>query len=93
MDQGKEESGTVQVYAGATRVAALGGGPTGGLLNLFNMKGKAVVVTGAASDTDGGLLSLRNSSGQQTVRAAAEPSGEVGTYSSDGMRKRILIAP
>ena len=93
MDQGKEESGTVQIYAGATRVAALGGGPTGGLLNLFNMKGKAVVVTGAASDADGGLFSLRNNSGQQTVRAVADPSGEVASYSSDGTRKRVLMAP
>ncbi|MCE9620461.1 MAG: hypothetical protein K8R92_11230 [Planctomycetes bacterium] len=93
MDQGKDESGTVQIYAGATRVAALGGGSTGGLLNLFNMKGKAVVVAGAASDADGGLISLRNASGQQTIRAAAEPSGEVASYSSDGTRKRVLSAP
>ena len=93
MDQGKEESGTVQIYAGATRVAALGGSSTGGLLNLFNMKGKAVVVAGAASDADGGLFSLRNGSGQQTVRAAAEPNGEVATYSSDRNRKRVLMAP
>jgi len=83
----------VQIYAGATRVAALGGSSTGGLLNLFNMKGKAVVVAGAASDADGGLFSLRNGSGQQTVRAAAEPNGEVATYSSDRNRKRVLMAP
>jgi hypothetical protein len=57
------------------------------------MKGKAVVVTGAASDADGGLFSLRNNSGQQTVRAVAEPNGEVASYSSDGTRKRVLMAP
>ena len=93
MDQGKEESGTVQIFAGATRMAALSGGPTGGLLNLFNMKGKAVVVAGVAVDADGGLLSLRNSDGQQTVRAAAQPNGEVASYSNDGTRKRILSSP
>ncbi len=93
MDQGKEESGTVQIYAGATRVAALGGGTTGGLLNLFNMKGKAVVVAGAASDAEGGLFSLRNNSGQQTVRAVADPNGEVASYSNDGTSKRVLMAP
>ena len=57
------------------------------------MKGKAVVVTGAASDADGGLFSLRNNNGQQTVRAVAEPNGEVASYSSDGTRKRVLMAP
>lgn len=57
------------------------------------MKGKAVVVAGVAVDADGGLLSLRNSDGQQTVRAAAQPNGEVASYSNDGTRKRILSSP
>jgi len=93
MDQGKEESGTVQVFAGPNRMAAVGGSATGGLLNLFNMKGKAVVVAGSASDGTGGLVSIRTGDGAQVVRASAEPTPEVAVYSPDGEKKRVISAP
>ena len=93
MDQGKDESGTVQVFAGANRMAALGGSKTGGLLNLFNMKGKAVFVAGSASDGTGGILSVRSGDGTQVVRASAEPAPEVAVYSNDGQQKRVISAP
>jgi hypothetical protein len=93
MDQGKDESGTVQVYAGPNRVAALGGSATGGLLNLFNLKGKAVFVAGSAADGTGGLMSIRNGDGSQVVRASAEPAPEMAVYSTDGQQKRVISAP
>jgi hypothetical protein len=93
MDQGKEESGTVQVYAGPNRVAALGGSATGGLLNLFNLKGKAVFVAGSAADGTGGLFSIRTGEGTQVVRASAEPEPEIAVYSDDGKQKRVISAP
>jgi hypothetical protein len=93
MDQGKDESGTVQVYAGPNRVAALGGSTSGGLLNLFNLKGKAVFVAGSAADGTGGLLSIRNGEGNQVVRASAEPAPEMAVYSDDGKQKRVISAP
>jgi hypothetical protein len=93
LDQGKEESGTVQVYAGPNRVAALGGSATGGLLNLFNLKGKAVFVAGSAADGTGGLFSIRTGDGTQVVRGSAEPEPEVAVYSDDGKQKRVISAP
>jgi hypothetical protein len=93
MDQGKDENGTVQVYAGPNRMAALGGSPTGGLLNLFNMQGKAVFVAGSAADGKGGLFSIRTGDGAQVVRASAEPAPEIAVYSEDGQQKRVITAP
>jgi hypothetical protein len=93
MDQGKDESGTVQVYAGQNRVAALGAGATCGLLNLFNMKGKAVFIAGAAADGPGGTFSLQTDDGTRTVRGRAEPTPELGTISVDGKRKTVLTPP
>ncbi len=93
MDQGKEESGTVQIYAGPNRTAALGGSATGGLLNLFNLQGKAVVVAGTATDGTGGVVSIRNGEGVQLIKSSAEPTPEVSVYSPDGAKKRVLAAP
>jgi hypothetical protein len=93
MDQGKDESGTVQVYAGPNRVAALGGSATGGLLNLFNLRGKAVFVAGSAADGTGGLFSIRTGDGTQVVRGSAEPEPEMAVYSDDGKQKRVISAP
>jgi hypothetical protein len=93
MDQGKDESGTVQIYAGGARLAALGGSGTGGLLNLFNLAGKAVVMAGTPSDGRAGMVSVNNENGSPAVTASALPDPEMTVFSSDQMRKRVITPP
>lgn len=93
MDQGKDESGTLQLYAGPNRVAAIGGSATGGLMNLFNLKGKAVFIAGAAADGPGGAFSLQTDDGTRTVRARAEPVPEISATTADGKRRSVVTPP
>ena len=77
------------------RVAAIGGGKTGGLLNLLDTTGQAIVVAGAAVDGDGGAISVRNSHGVQIGRLGVDAagSGEMAVYNASATMKKIIEAP
>lgn len=93
LDQGKEESGTVQIYSGSNRLAGLGGSATGGVLNLFNLKGRAVVRAGTAVDGAAGLITVQNSENQPVVVLSSEPKPEVAVFTPDQKKKRVISAP
>ena len=93
LDQGKEESGTVQIFSGSNRLAGLGGSATGGVLNLFNLKGKAVVRAGTAVDGAAGLVTVQNADNQPVVVLSSEPRPEVSVFTPDQKKKRVISAP
>jgi hypothetical protein len=88
-------AGTVAAYRDGRRMAALGAGETGGLLNLLDGSGQPVVVAGMASDGDGGALSLRNRRGVAIARIGVDlvGAGEVAVYNSTATYKRVISAP
>ncbi len=89
-----ENTAIIAFLQNGTRVAGLGSSATGGLLNLANSSGKAVIVAGAANDADGGAISMRSGSGSQLVRIGVDRigAGEVAVYDGPGTRKRVLSA-
>lgn len=93
MDQGKEENGTLQIFSGSNRLVGLGGTPTGGVMNLFNLKGRSIVRAGAAKDGTAGSVTLHNTDGKEVVVIASEPTPEVAVFSPDMQKKRVIMAP
>lgn len=88
-------AGTLAAYRDGRRVAAIGAGESGGLLNLLDMNGQPVVVAGMASDGDGGALSLRNLRGVAIARIGVDAvgAGEVAVYNSTATFKKVINAP
>lgn len=76
------------------RVAGLGASTSGGILNLAQPDGKAVIVAGAAADANGGAISIRSGTGSQLVRLGVDRlgAGEVAVYDGPGTRSRVLSA-
>lgn len=76
------------------RVAGLGASASGGILNLAQPDGKAVIVAGAAADANGGAISIRSGTGSQLVRLGVDRigAGEVAVYDGPGTRSRVLSA-
>ncbi len=66
----------------------------GGLLNLFDPQGHAVVAAGNAVDGHGGSLTVKNSDDVAVFRAgaSADGAGEVSVYTADGMQKTTTTA-
>ncbi len=89
-----ENTAIIAFLQSGARVAGLGSSATGGLLNLANTEGKAVIIAGAASDADGGAISMRSGSGSQLVRIGVDRigAGEVAVFDGPGTRKRVLSA-
>jgi hypothetical protein len=77
------------------RVAAMGGGKTGGLMNLLDSSGQAIVVAGAAEGADGGAVSVRNGRGTQIGRIGVDTAGagEVSVYNATATVKKVIEAP
>ncbi|MEY4943834.1 MAG: hypothetical protein RL254_2015 [Planctomycetota bacterium] len=88
-------AGTLAAYMQERRVAAIGGGKTGGLMNLLDTTGQAIVVAGAAVDGDGGAISVRNSHGVQIGRLGVDAAGagEMAVYNASATMKKIIEAP
>lgn len=89
------EAGTMAAYRDGRRVAALGAGDSGGLLNLLDTKGQPVLVAGMASDGDGGAISLRNLRGSTIARIGVDAvgAGEVAVFNSTATLKKVISAP
>ncbi len=88
-------AGTLAAYMNDRRVAAIGAGQTGGLINLLDGNGQPLLVAGAAADGDGGAISVRNGRGVQIARMGvdAASAGEVAVYNSTASMKKIIEAP
>jgi hypothetical protein len=95
MAEATGSAGTLAAYMQERRVAAIGGGKTGGLLNLLDTTGQAIVVAGAAVDGDGGAISVRNSHGVQIGRLGVDAAGagEMAVYNASATMKKIIEAP
>lgn len=93
--EAKGTAGTLSAYSQERRVAAIGAGRSGGLLNLLDNAGQPIVVAGAASDGDGGAISVRNSSGAQIGRLGVDAAGggELGVWNANATMKKLLEAP
>ncbi len=78
-----------------TKLFLVGTSPAGGLLNLMNPQGNAVVVAGASPDTAGGALTLRNRRGKQIIEAgvAENDDGLVSVWDADGQVRKTLSPP
>lgn len=94
LEAAPDNTAIIAFLQSGARVAGLGSSATGGLLNLANASGKAVILAGAASDADGGAISMRSGSGSQLVRIGVDRigAGEVAVYDGPGTRKRVLSA-
>jgi hypothetical protein len=92
---GAGQPGAVNVYARERRVAALGGGDGGGLLNLIDGDGQPIVVAGASQGADGGAVSVRNGRGVQVGRMGVDRAGggEVAVYNATATAKKVVEAP
>jgi hypothetical protein len=88
-------AGTLSAYMQERRVAAIGGGKSGGLMNLLDNAGQPIVVVGAAVDGDGGALSVRNSRGVQIGRLGVDAAGagELAVYNAAATMKKLIEAP
>lgn len=88
-------AGTLSAYMQERRVAAIGGGKSGGLMNLLDNAGQPIVVVGAAVDGDGGALSVRNSRGVQIGRLGVDAAGagELAVYNATATVKKLIEAP
>lgn len=88
-------AGTLAAYMQERRVAAIGAGKSGGLLNLLDGSGQAIVVAGAAEDGDGGAVSVRNARGVQIGRLGVDASGagELAVYNATATLKKLIEAP
>jgi len=95
MAEAKGQAGTLSLYSQERRVAAIGAGRSGGLLNLLDLAGRPIVVAGAASDGDGGAVSVRNSTGAQIGRLGVDASGggELAVYNASATVKKLIDAP
>jgi hypothetical protein len=95
MAEATGQAGTMGAYLNERRIAAMGAGQNGGLLNLFDLAGQPIVVTGAAPDGDGGALSVRNTRGVQIARIGVDSAsaGEVAVYNSTANVKKVIAAP
>ena len=95
MAEATGSAGTLAAYMQERRVAAIGGGKTGGLMNLLDTTGQAIVVAGAAVDGDGGAISVRNSHGVQIGRLGVDAAGagELAVYNASATMKKIIEAP
>lgn len=88
-------AGTLAAYLQERRVAAIGAGKSGGLLNLLDGSGQAIVVAGAAEDGDGGAVSVRNARGVQIGRLGVDAAGagELAVYNATATLKKLIEAP
>jgi hypothetical protein len=88
-------AGTLAAYMQERRVAAIGAGKSGGLMNLLDGMGRPVVVAGAAEDADGGAVSVRNARGIQIGRLGVDAAGagELAVYNSTATVKKVIEAP
>ena len=88
-------AGTLAAYMQERRVAAIGAGKSGGLMNLLDAMGRPVVVAGAAEDADGGAVSVRNARGIQIGRLGVDAAGagELAVYNSTATVKKVIEAP
>lgn len=95
MAEAKGQAGTLSLYSQERRVAAIGAGRSGGLLNLLDLAGRPIVVAGAASDGDGGAVSVRNSTGAQIGRLGVDAAGggELAVYNASATMKKLIDAP
>ena len=89
------EGGTLSAFMQEKRVAAMGGGKSGGLMNLLDNAGQAIVVAGAAEGADGGAVSVRNGRGTQIGRIGVDTAGagEVSVYNATATVKKVIEAP
>lgn len=89
------QAGTLAAYMQERRVAAMGAGKSGGLLNLLDGAGQPIVVAGAAADGDGGAVSVRNARGVQIGRVGVDAAGggELAVYNAAGTMKKVIDAP
>ena len=88
-------AGTLAAYMQERRVAAIGAGKSGGLMNLLDGMGRPVVVAGAAEDADGGAVSVRNARGIQIGRLGVDAAGagELAVYNATATVKKVIEAP
>jgi hypothetical protein len=85
----------VNVYSRERRVAAIGGGAGGGLMNLLDGDGQPIVVAGASEGADGGAVSVRNGRGVQVARMGVDRAGggEVAVYNATATAKKVMESP
>lgn len=95
MAESNGNAGTLATYLNERRVAAIGAGATGGLVNLLDPNGQPLLVAGAAADGDGGAISVRNARGVQIARMGVDSgsAGELAVYNSTATVKKIIEAP
>ena len=75
-----------------TKLFLVGTSKAGGLMNIMNNKGQAIVICGAAGEGFGGAITVRNQDGKQVIESGVDDQGGgiISVWDAKGERRKTV---